>query len=404
MKFRYKVLCVIFLIMHSALSFTQINLVVNPSIEITDTCPTFYGQIMLASGWDTLRNGGGNTPDLYNECYLNPNNYCSVPVNWWNSEGYQYYINGKGYAGFLAYPNIREIIQGTLHYKLINEKEYCVKIYINLSNFSKYSIESMGIYFDNGQVSCLWNSIPNVVPQVTNIGQQLDDTLIWTLIEDVFTANGTETFISITNFSPDSLSNPVLVNPSATSNSAYYYIDDVSVIEADLPAHAGNDTIINPGDSVFIGRQPEIGLNDDCIWYVNGTAIDTVAGLWVYPDSTTTYILVQTICGNVDTDSVTVYVFPVGMPSNRAEYNDFIISPNPNNGNFSVSLFNNLQSPEYVVIEVWSLTGTLVKSGNLPLKNNKAILNMNLPDGMYIVSMSDDEGNTYHPKKITVIN
>lgn len=83
---------------------------------------------------------------------------------------------------------------------------------------------------------------------------------------------------------------------------------------------------------------------------------------------------------------------------------DISIFPNPNNGNFSISLFSNLQPSEYVEIDVRSMIGTLVKSCKLHLKNNKAILNMNLPDGMYIISMSDEEGNTYHPKKITVIN
>jgi len=100
------------------------------------------------------------------------------------------------------------------------------------------------------------------------------------------------------------------------------------VIDAALPAYAGKDTLIHPGDSVFIGRQPEIGLNEDCIWFVDSLPIDTIAGLWVKPDSTTTYILEQIICGNVSWDTVTVSVYGTGIGGyfNEAA---FKIYPNP---------------------------------------------------------------------------
>lgn len=395
--------------MHSAFAFSQINLVINPSIEILeDTCISYYNQLSVAYGWDTLRNGGGITPDLFNECYSNPNNYCSVPINWWGNEGYQISRSGNGYAGFIALygalysSQVREYIQGTLNNVLINEKEYCVEAYLSLSNFSKYSINSIGFYIDDGQISCPWNLLPNITPQVVN-NLQLSDTLNWMKVEGSFMSNGTETYITIGNFFLDSLSNPEIINTTG-SISAYYYVDDVSVIPTDLPAFAGNDTIINPVDSVFIGRQPEIGLDDDCIWFVNGTAIDTVAGLWVYPDSTTTYVLVQTICGHVSTDSVTVYVFPVGIDEYASWFRIANVYPNPCNGSITISLSESPNQSSEVLIRVCDVTGSIVETCILQFKNNKANLNMNLPDGMYIISISDNKGNTYHPKKITVIN
>ncbi|MBU0489091.1 MAG: hypothetical protein KKA07_06080 [Bacteroidetes bacterium] len=276
-----------FLLCNIALhGWAQVNLVINPSIELHDTCPMAFGQLSLADGWDTLRNGGGNTPDLFNSCYSNSNNYCGVPTNWWNSAGYQFSKDEKGYAGLLAYPYIREIVQGSLYESLTYGKEYCVKSFVNLSNFSKFSISSIGFYLDDGQISNPWDVIPSVSPQVISY-QQLNDTLGWIKVEGSFISSGTETYITITNFNQDNLSNPLLFNPSASSNAAYYYIDDVSVIDIDLPAFAGNDTYIYPGDSAFIGRTPEIGLNDDCVWSINGVPFDTIAGMWVKPDSAT---------------------------------------------------------------------------------------------------------------------
>lgn len=404
-QYNKKALCVIFLIMHSAFSFSQVNLVINPSFEIVDTCPTIYGQVPLAYGWDTLRNGGGCTPDLYNSCDTSAFGYYGVPIN---LKGYQYAKSGECYAGlfsFYAAPDVREYMQGTLLDILQENKTYCIKMNVNLSNDSKYSIKTLGILVDDGSAhtSSYFCDLPGITPQIVS-NLQLMDTLNWMKIEGNYFANGTEEYITIGNFFPDSLSNPILTNSQGAGVAAYYYFDDISVIETDLPAFAGNDTIINSGDSVFIGRQPEIGLNDDCVWFASGTAIDTVAGLWVYPDSTTTYVLVQTICGNVDIDSVTVYVFPVGIDENATWLRKANVYPNPCNGSITISLNESPdQSPE-VLVRVCDLTGSIVETFKLQIKNNKAVLNMNLPDGMYIISVSDENGNSYHPRKITVIN
>ncbi|MEI6124396.1 MAG: hypothetical protein WCQ95_12300 [Bacteroidota bacterium] len=54
-------------------------------------------------------------------------------------------------------------------------------------------------------------------------------------------------------------------------------------------------------------------LDEDCVWFVGSTPIDTVAGLWVKPDSSTTYILQQSICGNIKYDTVHITVSGVGI-------------------------------------------------------------------------------------------
>jgi len=313
--------------------YAQINYVKNPSFEDTVSCPTAYAQINRSVGWDTLLGGGGGTPDLLHSCCTTN---CGVPSHHHNT-GFQFPKTGQAYVSIEVAKNggiFREYIQSKLKERLKSGETYCVKLYVNLANFSKATVKPLGAYFDDGSVMTYTNfglAYANafyqfVIPQVYNTTQVLNDTLNWMKIEGSFVATGTEEYITIGNFFPDSLSQIVFWS---TYWFSIYYIDDVSVIPANLPAYAGNDTLIQPGDSVFIGRQPEIGLDEDCIWFVNGVPIDTVAGLWVWPDTTTTYILQQTICGNVKWDTVTVSV-DTGVGMAVFELNKrFNVYPNP---------------------------------------------------------------------------
>ena len=278
--------------------------------------------------------GGGGTPELFHSCCTQD---CGVPYHH-NNAGYQYPKTGQAYVGIEVALNgggaSREYIQSQLNDKLKSGESYCVKLYVNLANFATAIVKTLGAYLDDGSVMTYTNfglAYANafyqpIIQQVYNTTQVLNDTLNWMKIEGSFVATGTEEYITIGNFFPDSLSEIVYWT---TYWGSYYYIDDVSVIPTNLPAYAGNDTLIKPGDSVFIGRQPEIGLDEDCIWFVNGVPIDTVAGLWVQPDSTTTYIVQQTICGNVSWDTVMVTV-DTGVGIAAFELNKrFNVYPNP---------------------------------------------------------------------------
>lgn len=384
-----------FLFLISYLSYGQINRVINPSFEL-DTCIeswTGWGEIFqYVQGWDTIRNGtaGLGGPDIFNECYVpsSPFGSYDVPVNF---AGIQYPKSGTGYAALIVIAthssgDLRDFVQGTLIQTLINGNNYCVKMYINLSNFSKKSCLSFGAYLDDGQITVNKFEMPNVIPQVVNIGQQLDDTLNWMKIEGSFIANGTEEYITIGNFLSNDSSNVVESYPTSSYPGAYYYIDDVSVIDISTPAFAGVDTTIALGDSVFIGRTPEIGLNDDCIWYVNGNPIDTIAGLWVQPDSTTTYILEQTICGYTTYDTVTVTVSPTSI-NELFKVNNLKIFPNPNNGTFTIEY--NLNHENYV-LEIVDVMGKVVYQERFNTNNQQEIKLSTLNIGIYFVRIMNE--------------
>lgn len=86
----------------------------------------------------------------------------------------------------------------------------------------------------------------------------------------------------------------------------YLLIDDVSMIRSDLAADAGRDTTIAAGDSVFIGRKQETGL--ECVWHASGNKVGNGAGIWVKPGVTTTYVVTQKLCRKTTTDAVVVTV------------------------------------------------------------------------------------------------
>jgi len=370
----------------------QVNLVNNPSFEDTISCPYDYGQISWAIGWNTLITGGGGNPELYNKCCIYG---CGVPVNSSN-QGYQYPKSGNGYAGLdVANCNylLREYIQSKLIDKLKSGNTYCVKFFTNLSNYSLAYIKPLGAYLDDGEILTTTTfglpyanaALQPLTPQIINTYQPLNDTLNWMKIEGSFIATGLEEYITIGNFFSDANSNIVTIGTPSYWTS-YYYIDDVSVINTNLPALAGNDTIIQPGDSVFIGRQPEVGLNEDCIWFVNGLPIDTIAGMWVKPDSTTTYILEQTICGNVSWDTVTVSVYGTGIETYTKEGKGITLYPNP-----ATNILNIESSTKFSQLIISDILGNVVimqqvynKAGSVDVSG--------LGKGLYFVKMVGDKG------------
>ncbi len=389
MKFLINIaLCVIFLIAYNAISSAQLNLVHNPSFEDISSCPSSYGQIFLAVGWNTPINGGGGNPELFHVCCSQPY-MCGVPLNSSNST-FQYPHTGNAYTGldvaFSAFlDNSREYIQSKLIRKLSTGHSYCVVFYASLSDQSLAYIRPLGAYFDNGSVSAIApHGLAAVTPQVYNISQPLMDTINWMKIEGSFIANGNEEYITIGNFFTDA-SSIVGYFGTPTGWGSYYYIDDVSVIDADLPAYAGKDsTVHNPGDSVFIGRPSEVGLDEDCIWFVNGVPIDTIAGMWVKPDSTTTYVVQQTICGNVKYDTLIITVSGVGM----GEYGwggKVKVYPNPANEILTIDGFDG-----ETTADIYSINGQLLST--LAVKEQQLDINF-LANGMYFIKLSTKEGS-----------
>jgi len=396
-------IAVLVLVFNINTAISQINLVANPSFEIISSCPNNYYQLDSAIGWSTLMNGGGGSPDLFHVCCTLPV-FCGVPQNTGNYS-FQYPHSGNAYCDIQvvgsSQNDYREYIQSKLIKGLSENHTYCFKFYTSLTDNSHAYITPLGAYFDDGSVSApTFYGLAAVTPQVYNTIQLLNDTVNWMKIEGSFVATGIEEYITIGNFFPDS-SSDIGFFGAPTIWASYYYIDDVSLIDAGLPAFAGNDTVILPGDSVFIGRQPEVGLNEDCIWFVDGAPIDTVAGMWVKPDSTTSYVLEQTICGNVSYDTVTVIVSGVGIEQ-YTNGKGIKIFPNPTTGDFWVQFDMKLKGKK-ANIRIYSMIGEMVYNEDICIGNvNKIMPDLN--NGAYFITIkTDDASIKNYNAKITVI-
>ncbi len=394
-------------------AFAQINLVRNPSFENIYNCPSSYSQLDSVIDWSTPIAGGGGSPEDYNACSVG--NLVNVPVSQ-NGLCFQYAHSGNGYVGIDVISshqvdNWREYIQSKLLNTLTSGKNYCVTFYVSLPNryYSAY-IRPLGAYLDSGMVfSPSFHGLAMVstslsttmaIPQVYNTTQPLSDTLNWMKIEGSFTATGIESYITLGNFFTDANSDIGFIG-SPASWDIYYFIDDISVIDVSTPAYAGRDTLIHLGDSVFVGRPPEVGLNEDCIWFVNNVAIDTVAGMWVKPIVPTTYVLKQTICGATTYDSVRVNIDGVGIENYQLSTVNYQLSPNPTTGAFSINLTGSITND--VIVTISDITGKQISSDKILLKDNAAIIDKGLTNGVYIISVKDSNGNIDNPKKITVI-
>jgi OOP family OmpA-OmpF porin len=217
----------------------QVNLVPNSSFEDTIYCPDFTGQINRLQYWSSPTNA---TPDIitsnFCDVYLN-SNMIDSPLNLW---GFQYPRTGNNYAGLGFYSNNpggvdREYIQVQLNSSLISGKRYCVKYYVSLADeLDYYAIKNIDAYFSTDSIyeeSSLPNlPILNFDPQITGT-TFIADTISWKEVSGYFTATGGEKYMIIGNFKPQDQVDAIIFDNSTNNKMAYYYVDDVSVIECD---------------------------------------------------------------------------------------------------------------------------------------------------------------------------
>ncbi len=212
---------------YSQVLFAQINLVPNPSFEDTVSCPTTANQIDKALGWHASR----ESPDYFNECDFITGN-TSVPSNF---NGYQYANSGVAYAGFISYgltaPNVREYFTCQLITPMIIGKQYAISYYVS------WAAGSPGKRIATNNLGILFSSINFTLtnpPAIQNFCQFKSDSIItdsldWVLISGSIVADSNYSFLTVGNFYTDSNTDTLMLNTPSTY--AYYYIDDIVVIE-----------------------------------------------------------------------------------------------------------------------------------------------------------------------------
>ena len=370
----------------------QVNFVGNPSFESYFNC-TATNYVSVAKYWNSLDSIKlGASGEYLNTCY---------PYVPYNAGGFQYprtgnaYIRATSYCNLptCAFPYLRNYPKNRLLSNLVSGKTYCAKMHVNLTNTSPYSIGALGIYLSDASVDTIkYCMIPltYLVPQVQNpISNFIGDTLNWIEISGTFTATGIEKYLVIGNFQTDIATTKTITRVGG-GNFSEYYFDDVSVIDFNLPAYAGPDKNINLGDSAFIGRPPEIGL--ECTWSSGTTTVGTGGGIWVKPPiGTYSYIVTQNICGNIKTDTVNVNVSPSSISETTLFSNSIGIYPQPAKDLLNINI--NYFYESSVEVKVFDVNGRVVIREQLIVNRGKAELSTaEFSNGVYILQIVNSKG------------
>ncbi len=225
-----KIICIL-LLLYSVKMNGQ-NLFYNPSFEVaTINCQAFPMLPYLMPCNNYYRSIG--SPDYFS---LNYTGTCIYNIAPNTPFGFQLPKTGNSYVGFgvSAYPYIigaREMITGQLTNALIGNHLYYVNFYVSACDNCHIYVDKIGAYFSVDSLSPDSDFVYQYTPQIENpTGNIITDTINWTAISGYFTAQGGEKWITIGNFRDDahtqfdSVSNWVNVE-------AYYYLDDVSVID-----------------------------------------------------------------------------------------------------------------------------------------------------------------------------
>jgi hypothetical protein len=303
--------------------------------------------------------------------------------------------------------NSRAYLKNRLKTPLKVNKKYYAKYYIVNTNNSTVGIGNYGIYVANSNldtVSYCVMPLPYLSPQVEYNGSVIKDTLIWVPISGTFVANGTEKYLVLGNFKSNSNTNTLVINPTFLPTLSHdLYIDDVSLIECDQPAYAGPDKGCIPGDSVFIGSPPDVGIDEISVWYKlpSSMPIATVAGLWVKPVVTTTYVVRQDLCGTIKWDTVVVYQDAVGLEKLRIMENDLQVFPVPAADILELRINDRTLFKERSKVVFYNNMGQLVREEELRFSDSTADINVSyLSDGMYLMLLSN--GTLTVKKKIVI--
>ena len=226
----------------------QGNLVPNPSFELQDTCPYTVG---FQEGDRPLHwFSWYNSPEYFNACagtLQSIDTLVDVPQNAWT---YQYAWEGNAYVGMYAYDGVsdeyREYVGAELLEPLVVGCDYRIRFRANPAFDGNYALpdgggacNNIGLLFTTG--SNAWNGVTGPAFGFRNdahvfTSSVIDDTLAWTLVEGIFTADSSYGYVVLGNFFTDALT---IGYPNAGSwtDISYYLIDSVSVTPVDATCH-----------------------------------------------------------------------------------------------------------------------------------------------------------------------
>ncbi|MDP3558266.1 MAG: T9SS type A sorting domain-containing protein [Bacteroidota bacterium] len=399
---RQKQLCLLLFLFFTLINKAQItNYVSNGSFE--DTIPNFYqSSFNAAKYWNSIDTNKNGYLLFSTIPYIGSAPYCGT--------GFQFPRSGNNFivsqlfceGPVCSATTERGYPRNRLKQTLQAGKTYCAKYYVVNTNNNRVAIEKYGMYFSDNSIDTInYCNIPLIylTPQVEYSSGVITDTLNWIPITGTFVANGSEKYMVIGNFRSNATTNTLQLNTPLATQSADIYIDDVSVIDIDLPAFASPDIWGIPTNTVYLGRPQDVGIDEACMWYKlpnTTTAIDTAAGITVTVGIVTnTYVVRQEICGNVKWDTVVVHASGLGFVTlSGVEATKLKLFPNPANEILTVE-FVTSSSEAYrdVYIQIINSFGQIVKEEELQFTQQTeslaATINIKeFANGVYVLKLS----------------
>lgn len=258
------------------------NLVENPSFEQMEGKIKRGGAITVAVGWMSPTKASA---DLFagkvKEGYGTPN----------NNLGIEEAQDGQNYAGIRAFSyndkEARNYVSSKLKMTLKKDQKYCVKFYVNLAEASKYAANNIGVNFSKKQYNISEaKSIMTATSVMHKDNPVFNGQFGWDQICGVYKAQGGEKFITIGNFSANGTTSNQRLKKSkdfsgASVVSAYYFIDNVSVVAIDDESQCDCEADAREPETKFIyevapmsmeGMEPEQVAKFTTIYYAYGDA------------------------------------------------------------------------------------------------------------------------------------
>ena len=291
----------------------------------------------------------------------------------------------------------RSVIRSKLNSKLIAGKQYCATIYVNAWDYdNNYWTNGIGLYFDNGQLDTMITIhhdssgyFPGAVPQV-QCNFLINDTANWMKVQGSFIANGTEEYVTITNFQKDSNTWAVPNGFQVNGNGQDISIDNVSLIPIDI-----NNWLPSITYSAFGADSTWVGLNKfdyaDGKWYTgNMQYITTGPGFWLYGtniENGKQYIHEIDVCGVMKYDTTTIQIAPLSNVQLSMNNLQLKVWPNPATNSINITCVSFLINQEK--LQILDITGKQLLH-IIPTKNEMVIDISHLAKGVYFVKYGSE--------------
>jgi OmpA-OmpF porin, OOP family len=279
---------VFFLGSHS-LVFSQ-NLVPNAGFEEYASCPGTYVQNPLEFRVSSWTSGNLGTPDHFHSC---SNGEADVPHNWAGvSEAYE----GNGYVGIYTWMNndrnYREYLQCKLNAPLISDSTYIVEFHFRLSSYSMYAVDRVGLNFSDSLVRLKNDRALRIQPDILLVQDSAltPQTGLWERVRQEYKSKGGEQYILIGNFSDDASTKHYHIQFSPEQQemlkfSAYYYIDNVSIVPKYLPEEMLLPSVVPPDfqveniemDKTYVLKNLQFEFNSSRLSYAARESLDGLA-------------------------------------------------------------------------------------------------------------------------------